>query len=90
MTMGHWNGNLPALRRRRDWLERRIAEAKTQGRRAVRYDVDELRELDEVLGKRKPRISEEPPRLPQERDIEEVYEVPREPRGRRFFPGGKL
>jgi hypothetical protein len=56
----------------------------------VRYDVDELRELDEVLGKRKPRISEEPPRLPRERDIEEVYEVPREPRGRRFFPGGEL
>lgn len=88
--MGHWNGKLPALNRRRAWLKHRIEEAKTQSRKPVRYDVDELRELDEVLGKRRPVVSEEPPRLPRERDIEEVYEVPREPRGRRFFPGGEL
>jgi hypothetical protein len=83
--MGHWNGKLPALNRRRDWLKSRIEEANKTGRRPLRYDVDELRELEEVLGKPRPQVSEEPPRLPRERDIEEVYEVPGATARRSFF-----
>lgn len=87
--MGSRNhGDLPALRRRRAWLEKRTGEARRNGQRPVRYDVDELRELDMVLGKGRPRAEEEPPKIPER--FEEVYEVPSEPRGRRFFPGGEL
>jgi len=88
--MGH-TGTFPALRRRMTYLARKMAESRDSGRKPLPYDIAEHRELQVILGKHRPRPQEEPPVIPlRETKYEETYEVPNEPRGNRYFPGGQL
>jgi len=91
----------PALRRRVQYLEKRMNDSRKTGRQPLSFDVAEYAELQEVLRRidrsvPRPRDAryDEPPVVREVRrtDGPPVYEevfVPGEPRGSRYY-GGQL